>query len=119
MNISKVSFKRNYAISPLTMEHMHLGVEFELNAGEDAKDALKQAQALVEEYYKESFTKSGATVYEGNMTVPDKQIEREHSSMIADMEVCTTLEEIKSFHLTFKNPEQQEVYNRKLQELSQ
>jgi hypothetical protein len=119
MHISKVSFKRNYAISPLTMEHMHLGVEIELNAGEDAKDALKQAQALVEEYYKESFTNSAATPYQGNMAVPDHQIEKPIGTMIAEMEACTTLQDIKSFHLTIKNEQEQDVYNRKLQELSQ
>lgn len=98
---------------------MHLMVEVDLNAGEDAKVALQQAQALVEEYYKESFNKSGATVYEGNMPVPDMQIDKPIASMITEMEYCTTLEEIKTFHLTIKNAEEQAVYNRKLQELSQ
>lgn len=97
---------------------MHLMVEVDVNEGEDAKTAIQLAQALVEEYYKESFTKSGATVYEGNMAVPDKQIERPLSSMVAEMEVCTTLEEIKTFHLTIKNAEEQEVYNRKVIELT-
>lgn len=118
MHISKVSFKRNYAISPLTMEHMHLMVEVDINETEDPKLALQEAQRLVEEYYKESFTKSGATAYEGNMSVPDHQIEKPIGTMIAEMEACITVQEIKSFHLTIKNEQEQEVYNKKLQELT-
>ena len=118
MHISKVSFKRNYAISPLTMEHMHLMVEVDVNAGEDAKEALATAQKLVEEFYQESFKQSGATAYEGNAPIPDRQIEKPIGSMIAELECCTTLQEITSFQFTIKNEQEQEVYNRKLQELS-
>ena len=54
MKVTEVIFKRNYAISPLTHEHMHLGATVVVEENESPEDALKLAQKTVEDFYSEA-----------------------------------------------------------------
>ena len=52
MHIDRISYQKTYNLGNYSSER--IGVEIELNAGEDAKNALDVAKSLVEEYHKES-----------------------------------------------------------------
>ena len=54
MKVTEVYFKRNYAISPLTMEHMHLAATVVVEENETPEEALKLAQKTVEDFYSEA-----------------------------------------------------------------
>ena len=54
MKVTEVHFKRNYNISPLTMEHMHLSATVVVEENDTPEDALLLAQKTVEDFYKKA-----------------------------------------------------------------
>ena len=54
MKVTEVYFKRNYAISPLTMEHMHLATTVVIEENESAEEAFLLAKKTVEDFYNKS-----------------------------------------------------------------
>lgn len=63
MKVTEVYFKRNYAISPLTMEHMHLSATVVVEENDNPEEALKLAQKTVEDFYKEACSNSISSEY--------------------------------------------------------
>lgn len=71
MKVTEVYFKRNYAISPLTMEHMHLAATVVVEENESPEEALKMAQKTVEDFYAKAIAEVGlssASDYTGRQT---------------------------------------------------
>ena len=74
MKITEVTFKRNYNISPLTMEHMHLSATVEVEESDSPEDALLLAQKTVEDFYAKAVDESKASEYLGNQPAPDFEL---------------------------------------------
>jgi hypothetical protein len=93
-----------------------IGVELTLNEGEDAKEALDTARLLVEEYHKENNKeleemRGTQVVTIDEKLSPDEQI-------IRDINSCSDLKILESYRLIVKkNPQFQETYNLKLNQL--
>ena len=117
MKVTEVYFKRNYAISPLTMEHMHLSATVQVEDGERPADALTLAQKIVEDFYADACKQSSASEYMPSTPLFDMNIDKPKSTMIDEMNACTDEKSILSFKLAIKNAEQKEVYETKLQSL--
>jgi len=52
MHINQISYQKTFNLGNYSSER--IGVEIVINEGEDAKEALNTAKALVEEYHKQS-----------------------------------------------------------------
>ncbi len=77
MKVSEVIFKRNYAISPLTHEHMHLGATVVVEENESPEEALKLAQKTVEDFYANAVAGSGASDYFTDRVIDYKKTDKE------------------------------------------
>ena len=51
MKISKVTYKKNFIVNAMTMQHEHFQVEVDLNEGENSMEAVIMAKAFVHEAY--------------------------------------------------------------------
>jgi hypothetical protein len=87
-----------------------IGIEAALLPGEDEKDGLRQIQKIITEYQQEEQKTYGKSNWA-------KQ-EQPKVSLMDELANCTTEEEILSFRLTIKSPEEQEFYNKILSELT-
>ena len=93
-----------------------LSAEMTIEHGENPKDGYKAMDDLIEEVHRKSY--QTLSFVADNVPVPELQIGKEQRSMIEEMEVCTTFDEINSFRFTVKNEEEKAVYEKKLTELS-
>lgn len=89
-----------------------IGLEGTLLPGEDEKDGLRHLQKSISEYQQEEAKAYGISNW------AKSKVDTPATSMMDDMANCTTEEEILSFRLTIKNPEQQALYDKILSELS-
>jgi len=125
MHISKVNYTKTFNLGSYQSEK--IGVEIDLNEGEDAKEALSTAKALVHEYYMEGLPEQPEvlSMVADNKPVPIQQIEKEPETKLTKEELqkkyltdCTTIGELESFRLLVKNnPHLQETYDNHLQSL--
>ena len=126
MPISKITFKRNYSINLILHEHVHVGLEYDLNEGEEAMDALVTCDQFVREGVERLFGKGkvvGVSVIADNMSVPEYQVDKDTTDygFVADMiEACKTLEALKSWQvLAMGSPDTIRRYTEKLKQLQQ
>jgi hypothetical protein len=123
MKIDRISYQKTFNIGSYQSER--IGVEIEINEGEDAKEALSTAKALVHEFYMEGvptipFPETHSIVAD-NAVVPIVDIkadeppptkltkEEQQRKYLTD---CTTIEELNTFKLLVKNnPHLQETFD--------
>lgn len=124
MPISKITFKRNYSINLILHEHVHLGLEYDLNEGENAMDALISCDQFVKEGVERLFGKdkvAGISVVADNYSIPDYQVEKDktdYTYVIEQINVCETLDELKSWQtISLGNTEAIQAYTQKLKQL--
>ena len=115
MNISLVSYQKTYNLGMYQSEK--IGVELTLNEGEDAKEALDTARLLVEEYHRENNKE-----LEEMRGVQERIINQPPTTgiqaIINDIGTCKDIKVLESYRLIVKNnPELQETYNHKLNQL--
>lgn len=122
MHISKVNYTKTFNLGSYQSEK--IGVEIDLNEGEDAKEALAAAKDLVHEYYMEGLPLQPEThsVVADNAIVPIVQVEKEPTTKLSKEEQqkavissCTHLEKpdgLLSYEVLLKTyPYLTEVYN--------
>jgi hypothetical protein len=130
MKIDRISYQKTFNIGSYQSER--IGVEIELNEGEDAKEALSTAKALVHEFYMEGvptipFPETHSIVAD-NAVVPIVDIkadeppptkltkEEQQKKYLTD---CTTIEELNTFKLLVKNnPHLQETFDNHYKKLT-
>jgi len=125
MHIQTVSYTRTFNLGNYSSEK--IGVEFSLNAGDSANQALDHARDLVEQYHSENVKRlkdlsefCGVSyndkIYEEVIPTQSKQTLVEKTKSFIDL--CKTKEELKAWELMSKsNPELLEHYNNKLNTL--
>jgi hypothetical protein len=126
MHIQTISYTRTFNLGNYSSEK--IGVEFSLNAGDSANQALDHARELVEQYHSENVKRlkelrdfcgiSDSYQEEINEIIPtqSKQTLAEKTKSFIDL--CKTKEELKAWELMSKsNPELLEYYNNKLKSL--
>ena len=119
MKTTEVVFKRNYAISPLTMEHMHLQVTVAVEEGESTSDALKYAQDQVESFYKEACAMSRVSEYPTSEPMYTTRTQATlQMPLLDELVLCDNLETLKSYRFTHKTPEEQQFYDDKIKSLT-
>lgn len=107
MHIQTINYQKTFNLGNYSSEK--IGVEIVLNAGEDAKQALDTAKALVEEYHKENF-KQEEVVVEENIS-PEKEID----NTIALIGACKNEGELRQFFLMCQsNPVLKSYYDLKV-----
>lgn len=84
MTIKTVNYSKIFAISSFLNER--IGIEIEINEGEDAKMALSVAKSLAEEFHKES----NPDLYKFN----DVPLTADETADIAAMALCETPEKL-------------------------
>jgi len=130
MVIDRISYTKTFNLGSYQSEK--IGVEIALNEGEDAKEALSTAKALVHEYYMEGLPLqqvTGLSMVADNKPVPIKQIEKEPETkltkeerQIAEISACTKLEKpdgLLSYEALVKSyPYLTDIYNKTLKRLT-
>jgi len=120
MQINQVSYQKTFNLGNYSSER--IGVEIVLNEGEDAKEALNTAKALVEEYHQQS-----SLMYSlpSNDIVrhpfPEIQVEKEVREQTLEEQIrsCTDLKVLKAYQLLVKkDPILQEAYNQTMSKLT-
>ena len=102
MHIQTINYQKTFNLGNYSSEK--IGVEIVLNAGEDAKQALDTAKALVEEYHKENFKPE-------EIISPEKEID----NTIALIEACKSEGELRQFYLMCQsNPVLKSYYDLKV-----
>ncbi len=123
MNISKITYKQNFAYNPISMEHIHLGVEIDINEGESASEAFTTAKNLINETYQAIIKDLPVPMWEDSK-LPEQKIEpaskpNQEQSIIRDISSVTDLKVLESYKLIAKNnPNIQIAYDNKLNELT-
>lgn len=115
MHIEKVSYQRTFNLSNFNSER--IGVDFILHQGEDEVTALDNAKRIVEETHKR---------FHPNLEVSaepkvDQILSKEEitANNLAEIERCTTLEELKTLKLISKAGKQEfEAFMEKTKELT-
>lgn len=129
MNINKVNYQRTFNLGNYCSER--IGVELDLNPGEDATTALDTARKLVEEYHQKgspplNFDNTPDIPIipkkeEGKpiMTREDAEQELMYGKNIpAQIQSCTELKTLESYKFIVKGkPELETIYQNKLKEL--
>jgi hypothetical protein len=133
MHIQTVNYTRTFNLGNYSSEK--IGVEFSLNEGESASEALDYARELVEEYHAENVKRQkelydesiGDTLYRaigGNGTCGKSEvIPTQSKKTLAEktkefIDGCKTKEELKAWELMSRNnTELLEHYNNKLKTL--
>lgn len=126
MHIQTVSYTRTFNLGNYSSEK--IGVEFSINQGESANQALDHARTLVEEYHSKNVARlkeireflgvNDSYQEEINEMIPTqtKQTLAEKTKSFIDL--CKTKEELKAWELMSKsNLELLEHYNNKLNTL--
>jgi hypothetical protein len=126
MHIQTISYTRTFNLGNYSSEK--IGVEFSLNAGDSANQALDHARELVEQYHAENVKRLKEVseflvvpydeTYSTEKIVPtqSKQTLDEKTKVFIDS--CKTREELKAWELMSKrNSELLEYYNNKLKSL--
>jgi hypothetical protein len=120
MKIDRVSYQKLFPLGVYINER--IGVELSLEAGEDAKEALKTARKLVHEYHmeanKELYEKELSKVEEHPKVIHTDPKLNQEQSIIRDISTVNSLTVLESYRLIAKNnPEIQKAYDNKLQSL--
>lgn len=123
MHIQTINYTRTFNLGNYSSEK--IGVEFALNPGESADKALDNARQLVEEYHKKSLKQIEESGYyfEQDEPITQKVIPTQSKKTLTErtkefIDSCNTVEELKAWELMSKNnPELQEHYNNKLNNL--
>lgn len=122
MQISKVTYQKTYNLGNFSSER--IGVEIDLNAGEDAKNALDVAKSLVEEYHKESaalypmpfqeeieipiISKATKELLKDDLQIREPTLEEQIMS-------CEEINVLKSYvHIAKRDPQLQLAYDKKM-----
>jgi Tfp pilus assembly protein PilO len=119
MHISKVSYQKTFNLGSYTSEK--IGVELDINEGEDAKLALDKARKLVQEYHIEN-NKGLYVRGEMDEMLPEVQKQKPEKtaieSLIEDINTCTEIKVLESYRLIAKSkPELQTAYDNHLKKL--
>jgi uncharacterized protein YbaP (TraB family) len=123
MHIQTINYTRTFNLGNYSSEK--IGVEFALNPGESANKALDNARELVEEYHKKSLKQieEAGFYFEQDEPIVEKIIPTQSKKTLTEktkdfIDSCNTVEELKAWELMSKNnPELQEHYNNKLNNL--
>lgn len=123
MHIQTINYTRTFNLGNYSSEK--IGVEFALNPGESADKALDNARQLVEEYHKKSLKQieEAGYYFEQDEPITEKVIPTQSKKTLTErtkefIDSCNTPEELKAWELMSKNnPELQEHYNNKLNNL--
>jgi|GEM_PF-1684985 len=123
MHIQTINYTRTFNLGNYSSEK--IGVEFALNPGESADKALDNARQLVEEYHKKSLKQieEAGLYFEQDEPITEKIIPTQSKKTLTErtkefIDSCNTVEELKAWELMSKNnPELQEHYNNKLNNL--
>lgn len=123
MHIQTINYTRTFNLGNYSSEK--IGVEFALNPGESANKALDNARELVEEYHKKSLKQieEAGFYFEQDEPIVEKVIPTQSKKTLTEktkdfIDSCNTVEELKAWELMSKNnPELQEHYNNKLNNL--
>jgi len=123
MHIQTINYTRTFNLGNYSSEK--IGVEFALNPGESANKALDNARELVEEYHKKSLKQieEAGFYFEQDEPIIEKIIPTQSKKTLTEktkdfIDSCTTIEDLKAWELMSKNnPELQEHYNKKLNNL--
>ena len=114
--MSLITYRKTFNLGNFTSES--IGVEMELNEGDNPVEALDACSQLVNEYHQKTI--ADLEEYRGviTKTIPDVQDIKIEKTIIQEMEECSTYAEIQSFRFTVKGEEEKVIYERKLSELS-
>lgn len=116
MNICKVNYQKTFNLGSYQSER--IGVEIELNVGEDPKQALVDATALVNEYHKEN---NKGLYVRGEMEVDIIQQPTQSAQMsglIDDIKSCKDPVVLESYRLIVRNkPDLQAAYDETFEKL--
>jgi hypothetical protein len=123
MHIQTINYTRTFNLGNYSSEK--IGVEFALNPGESANKALDNARELVEEYHKKSLKQieEAGFYFEQDEPIIEKIIPTQSKKTLTEktkdfIDSCNTIEDLKAWELMSKNnPELQEHYNNKLNNL--
>lgn len=107
MVISKIIYSKIYATSQFLNER--IGVEVDINEGEDAKVALQTAKNLADEFHKDA----NPELYKFN----EKSLTAEENNTITEIGLCTTIEKLAT-HKGFLTDNTRPYYVSKLRELT-
>jgi len=130
MTINQVSYQKTFNLGNYSSER--IGVEIVLNEGEDAKEALNTAKALVEEYHQGTTPNNTIPIpYDimfGNgklhpyEPIPEIKVEKEQpreQTLEEQIRSCTELNVLKAYQLLVKkDPILQEAYNQTMKSLT-
>jgi len=129
MNINQISYQKTFNLGNYSSER--IGVEIVLNEGEDAKEALNTAKALVEEYHQQSnnLVVASLDAYVGLDVaakrhdfysadeLPVIQVDK-RPSLEQQIRSCTELKVLKVYEsMIKKDPILQEAYNQTMRTL--
>lgn len=128
MKTTEAVFKRNYSISPLTMEHMHLQVtKVATEEWETTEDLLLAAQKEIEDYYAKACERSQSSQYNID-TIREKiseqplyfskKDETPPVSLMEELSAVDDLEILKSYRFTVKNDEEKQYYEERIKTLT-
>lgn len=122
MPIDRITFKRNYSVSLILHEHVHLGLEYSLNEGENAMDVLKYCDQFVKEGFNELFGNqvTGISIVADNKPVPEIHVEKKSVLNYGDqIRASKTVDELKEFKIiSDMNPKLTAIYNETLSQLT-
>jgi hypothetical protein len=129
MHITLINYTKTFNLGSYQSEK--IGVEININEGEDAKEALSTAKALVHEFYMEGLPVHPEifSVVADNTPVPIQQIEEKpeiklskKEKQIAEIASCTKLEKpdgLLSYEVLLKTyPYLTDIYNETLKRLT-
>ena len=127
MHIQTVSYTKTFNLGNYSSEK--IGVEFSLNQGESANEALDHARTLVEEYHSKNVARlkelseflgidPDTYPFTGEETIPTQSKKTLAEKTKEFIDSCKTKQELKAWELMSKsNPELLEYYNNKLKTL--
>ena len=127
MHIQTVSYTKTFNLGNYSSEK--IGVEFSLNQGESANEALDHARTLVEEYHSKNVARLKELSeflgidpdnypFTGEETIPTQSKKTLAEKTKEFIDSCKTKQELKAWELMSKsNPELLEYYNNKLKTL--
>lgn len=113
----RVLYQKVFPIGQFTTER--LGVEMQLDEGDDPKEILLTAKKLVEEFHKET----NQLLYANQEEPMQQQVSKEELSPIEqvrmDIASCKEMKVLESYRLIVKNnPDLQSTYDNQLKQLS-
>jgi hypothetical protein len=121
MHIQTINYTRTFNLGNYSSEK--IGVEFALNQGESANEALDHARTLVEEYHKQNVARLKDLGFFYDEQIPEEVIPSQSKKTLVEktkefIDSCKTKQELKTWELMSKsNPELLKHYNEKLKSL--